>query len=121
MRLKLVTAVVVALIVSLFVVPVALAVSQSTIDAILKDAADGTLNGNWSKAQVAAAIAYVNSHPAAKQYTDVGALEEFVAGSQAPGATAGGNLAFTGANLLLAFVVGGGLLTAGLALRRRLT
>jgi hypothetical protein len=122
MRLKVVSAVIVVFIVALIVAPVALAISQSTIDAILKDAADGKLDGGWSKAQVAAALAWLEDNPLAAQYTnDEQVLEGYLSGGGQPGSTSGGNLAFTGANLLLTFALGAGLIGGGLLLRRRLT
>ena len=110
----------VALIVALVFVPAALAVSQSTINAIIKDAQDGHLDGNWTKAEVQAALNYVRHHPTDQQYSDAeGVLEGFLSGSE-PGAGTG-NLSFTGSNLVLAFGAGIGLIGGGLLLRRRFT
>jgi|GEM_PF-2318417 len=114
----------VTIIMSLVFAGVALATSQATIDEIIADAGSGTLDGNWSKADVEAALAYLESDPLAKQYSDVEAvLEAYLAGGSAgdPGAgtASGGNLAFTGADLLIALTAGGGLIGGGLLLRRR--
>ena len=122
MRFKVVSAILVVFIVALIVAPMALAISQATIDAILKDAADGTLSGGWSKAQVAAVLAWLQNNPLAQQYSNAEpVLEGYLAGGGEPGTTSGGNLAFTGANVLLAFALGAGLIGGGLLLRRRLT
>jgi hypothetical protein len=120
MKLRVVGVIVVALIVALVFVPAALAVSQSTINAIIKDAQDGHLDGNWTKAEVQAAIAYVRNNPTLQQYSEIiGVLEAFQASGQ-PGEVPGANLSFTGSNLLLAFGAGIGLIGSGLLLRRRL-
>jgi hypothetical protein len=95
------------------------AVSQATIDAIIKDAADGQIDGNWTAAQVRAALAYLEDNPTSSQYTDyAGELEDYLASLQSPGA-AEGELAFTGAPLLLLLAGGAGLVGGGLVLRRR--
>ena len=119
MKLRVVGVIVVALVIALVFVPAALAVSQSTINAIIKDAQDGHLDGNWTKAEVQAAIAYVRNNPTLAQYSEIiGVLEAFQSGGQPGEGT--GNLSFTGSNLLLAFGAGIGLIGSGLLLRRRL-
>jgi hypothetical protein len=120
MKFKIASVLILTLVVALVVVPAALAVSQSTINAIVKDAQDGHLDGNWTKPEVQAALNWLRNNPISQQYSDVeGVLEGFLAGSE-PGAGTG-NLSFTGSNLLLAFGAGVGLIGAGLLLRRRLT
>jgi hypothetical protein len=107
-----------AIVLSLVFVGVASATSQATIDAILKDAADGTLDGDWSKADVEAALASLS--PLDKQYSNVEAvLEAYIAGSTGPDVASGGSLAFTGADILIALSSGIGLIGGGLLLRRR--
>ena len=98
-----------------------MAVSQSTINAIIKDAQDGHLDGNWTKAEVQAALNYAAQPPdrISSTATCKDVLESFLSGSE-PGAGTG-NLSFTGSNLLLAFGAGIGLIGAALLLRRRLT
>jgi hypothetical protein len=109
-----------AIVVSLVFASVASATSQATIDEILKDAADGTLDGNWSKADVEAALAYLEANPLQKQYSDVEAvLEAYLAGSAGPDVASGGDLAFTGVDILIALGSGIGLIGGGLFLRRR--
>jgi hypothetical protein len=112
------TALVVVL--SLTFASVALAqVSQATINAILKDAQDGTIDGNWTAAQVQAALNWVNDNPAATQYSELpNVLGEFLASLQAPGTTKG-ELAFTGSPVLLILAAGTLLMSGGFILRRR--
>jgi len=111
-----------AMVASLVFASVAVAaVSQETIDAIMADAQDGTLDGNWTEAQVQAALDWFQNSPLAQQYggnEDV--LEDFLSGSDEPG-DGGGSLSFTGANLPLAFGIGIALMGAGLLVRRKLT
>ena len=119
MKFRIASVLILTLIVALVAVPAALAVTQSTINAIVKDAQDGHLDGNWTKAEVQAALNWLRNDPISQGYGDSeGVLEAFLAGSQ-PGAGTG-NLSFTGSNLLLAFGAGIGLIGAGLLLRRRL-
>ena len=119
MKFRIASVLILTLIVALVAVPAALAVTQSTINAIVKDAQDGHLAGNWTKAEVQAALNWLRNDPISQGYGDSeGVLEAFLAGSQ-PGAGTG-NLSFTGSNLLLAFGAGIGLIGAGLLLRRRL-
>ena len=107
------------LLVLVFAVVAQAAVSQATIDAIIKDAADGKIDGDWSKAEVRAALAYLKNHPVDEQYSHTrGVLEDYLASLQAPGAQSG-ELAFTGAPLLLLLAGGAGLIGGGALLRRR--
>ena len=100
---------------------VAYAVSQSVIDAIIDDAQDGTIDGDWTAAEIEAALAYIRDNPLYQQYADVeGVLEDYLAGLQDPGvASDPGELAFTGAELLLLLGAGAGLAGGGALLRRR--
>ncbi len=120
MKAKLVGALVLALILVLVLSTVAMAgVSQATINAILKDAQDGTLDGHWTAAQVNAALAYVENNPALEQYSAIkGVLQDYLASLQAPGEQSG-QLAFTGSNIVLAFGAGVALIGGGILLRRR--
>jgi predicted PurR-regulated permease PerM len=95
------------------------AVSQSTINAILKDAQDGTIDGSWSAAQIQAALTYIHDNPTLEQYSDLeGVLSDFLSSSQAPGEQSG-QLAFTGSAILLILGAGTGLIASGALLRRR--
>ena len=119
MKKKMLTVFLLVVVASLVLAVPALATSQGTIDKIIDDAADGTLDGDWSKADVEAALAYLLGDPLAKQYSDVEAvLEAYLAGSGDPG-TGTGDLAYTGANILVALTAGVGLIGGGLFLRRR--
>lgn len=125
MKRSILTVLLVALVASLAFAGVASATSQSTIDAIISDAASGTLDGDWSKADVQAALGYLESDPLSKQYSDGEAvLEAYLAGlggggGSQPGVASSGNLAFTGADILVALSAGIGLIGGGLFLRRR--
>jgi len=119
MRGKLLGAIAVALLLILvFAVVAQAAVSQSTIDAIIKDANDGTVDGNWTVAQVRAALTYVQNNPLEQQYSAVqGVLEDYLASLQDPGAQ-GGELAFTGGEVFLILAAGAALIGGGVLLRR---
>jgi hypothetical protein len=119
MRGKLLGAITVALLLVLvFAVVAQAAVSQDTIDAILKDARDGTIDGNWTAAEIRAALAYVQNNPTDLQYFDYeGVLEDYLASLQAPGAQ-GGELAFTGGEVFLILAAGAALIGGGVLLRR---
>ncbi len=94
-------------------------VSQATIDGIVKDAADGQIDGDWTPAQIRAALDYVQNDATGKQYSKTeGVLEDYLASLQAPGAQEG-ELAFTGAPLLLLLAGGVALAGGGAWLRRR--
>jgi hypothetical protein len=95
------------------------AVPQSTIDAIIKDAADGRIDGNWTTAEIRAALRYVEQNPLLKQYSKIrGVLEDYLASLQGPGEQ-GGQLAFTGGEIILILGAGAGLIGSGALLRRR--
>lgn len=109
---------VVLLLVLVFAVVAQAAVSQSTIDAIIDDANDGTVDGNWTAAQVQAALTYVQNNPLEEQYSAVrGVLEDYLASLQAPGEQ-GGELAFTGGEVFLILAAGLALIGGGALLRR---
>jgi hypothetical protein len=120
MKVKLLGAVTVALLIILvFAVVAQAAVSQSVIDAIIKDAQDnGTIDGNWTAAQVRAALAFIQNSPDIQQYSDIqGVLEDYLASLQDPGVKSG-QLAFTGSAVLLILAAGGALIGGGALLRR---
>ena len=120
MKTKLAGAIVLAIVLVLvFAVVAQAAVPQSVIDAIIKDASDGTIDGHWTAAEIRAALAYVENNPSIVQYSAVkGVLEDYLASLQAPGEQ-GGQLAFTGSNLVLVLGAGAGLIASGALLRRR--
>jgi hypothetical protein len=96
------------------------AVAGGSTDRVIKDASDGTIDGNWSAAQIRAALAYLQNNPVSLQYSDTdGVLEDYLSSLQAPGAAGGGQLAFTGGEIWLIFAMGAGLVGAGLLIRRR--
>jgi len=119
MRGKLLGVITVALLLILvFAVVAQAAVSQSTIDAIIKDAQDGTIDGTWTAAQIEAALAYLQDNPTYAQYSDLqGVLEDYLASLQDPG-TQGGELAFTGGEVFLILAAGAALIGGGVLLRR---
>ena len=120
MKAKLVGAIVLALILVLVLSSVAMAgTSQATINAIIKDAQDGTLDGHWTAAEIRAALAYIENNPVYEQYSAIkGVLQDYLASLQAPGEQSG-QLAFTGSNIVLAFGAGAALIGGGILLRRR--
>jgi hypothetical protein len=119
MRVKFLGAIAVALLVILmFAVVAQAAVPQSTIDAIIKDAQDGTIDGNWTSAEIQATLAYIQDNPVYQQYSDLaGVLEDYLASLQAPGEQ-GGQLAFTGGEVFLIMAAGAALIGGGALLRR---
>jgi len=119
MKGKLLVVITVALLIVLvFAVVAQAAVPQSTIDAILEDAKDGTIDENWTAAEVKAALAYVQNNPLEQQYSAVqGVLEDYLASLQAPGEQ-GGELAFTGGEVFLILAAGVALIGGGALLRR---
>jgi hypothetical protein len=121
MKTKVLWAIALALLLTLLLSTVAwAAVSQSTINAIIKDAKDGTIDGNWTAAEIKATLDYIRDNPVYQQYSNLeGVLEDYLAGLQAPGEQGGGQLAFTGAELLLVLGAGAGLVGSGVVLRRR--
>ena len=119
MRVKFLGAVAVALLLILmFAVVAQAAVPQSTIDAIIKDARDGTIDGTWTAAEIRATLAYIQDNPLEQQYSNVeGVLEDYLASLQAPG-DQGGELAFTGGEVFLILAAGAALIGGGALLRR---
>jgi hypothetical protein len=113
---------------------------SSITDQIIHDASDGTVDGNYTAAQVRAALAVVNSDPSYSQYSDIaGVLQAYLttlstsgSGSSTPAAAATssaaatpsanlptGELDYTGGQPLVAFAVGVALIIAGALLGRR--
>jgi hypothetical protein len=119
MRIKLMSAVVIALLLTLAFATVAqAAVPQSVIDDIIEDARDGTLDGRWSPAEVRAALAYLQDNPIYEQYSKLrGVLEDYLASLQDPGEQSG-ELAFTGGEVFLILAAGAALIGGGALLRR---
>ena len=70
MKMRIVTIAVLVVVAVLMVAAVAQAAS-STTTAIIKDAQDGHIDGNYSRAQVEAALSFLKSDPTLQQYTDV--------------------------------------------------
>src|SRR5450756_2947608 len=105
MKTKLMGAITLALLLLLvFAVVAQAAVPQSTIDAIIQDAKDGFIDGNWTAAQIGAALQYAENNPILSQYYSgiKGVLEDYLASLQAPGEKPGqgGELAFTGGEII---------------------
>jgi hypothetical protein len=119
MKAKFIVALVLAMVLILaFATVAAAAVSQDIIDQIIEDAQDGYINGNWSAEEIEAAIQYVQNNPTLKDYTKIlGTLQDYLA-SLGPGEQ-GGQLAFTGGEMILILGAGLGLVGSGLFLRRR--
>jgi hypothetical protein len=98
----------------------ALASNGGTTQAIVKDVAkDGKVDGHYTSAQLKAAL----NSPLLRQYGGQGAVESVLTRvkpkkAAAPATGSGNNLPFTGADVVLFVAVGGGLLAAGLVLRR---
>ena len=99
----------------------ALAGNGGTTSAIVKDVAkDGKVDGHYTTAQLKAAL----KNPLLKQYGGQGAVESVLTNMKpkktaaAPATGPSNNLPFTGADVFMFVVVGGGLLAAGLVLRR---
>ena len=120
MKAKLMGAITLAVVLLLvFAVVAEAGVSQKTVDAIVKDANDGHIDGNWTTTQISAALRYVANNPILANYTRVqGVLEDYLASLQAPGEQ-GGQLAFTGGEIILILGAGAGLIGSGALLRRR--
>lgn len=121
MKAKVVTALALAILAALVVAAPAFA--GGTIDAIIQDAADGTIDGNWTAAQIEAALAFIQNNPTYLQYSDVEpVLEDYLASLPSPGVQGeAGGLKFTGGELIPLFGAGIALMGSGLALRRRRT
>ena len=98
----------------------ALASSGGSTQAIVQDVAkDGKVDGHYTSSQLKAAL----NSPLLRQYGGQGAVESVLTRvkpkkTAAPATGAAGNLPFTGADVVLFVAVGGGLLAAGLVLRR---
>jgi len=119
MKMKIVIIAVMVIVAMLMVASVALAAS-STTTAIIKEAQAGHIDGNYTAAQVQAALAYVKGDPTLQQYTNVeGVLEDYLASLPAPAAETGG-LMFTGGSTAVIFAFGLALMGGGLFLRKRL-
>ena len=120
MKMKVVTIAVLVVVAMLMVASVALAASSTTTTtAIIKDAQDGHIDGNYTAAQVRAALSYLKSDPTLQQYTDVeGVLQDFLASLPVPGVQNGG-LMFTGGSTVVLFAFGVALMGGGFVLRRR--
>ncbi len=110
-----------ALVLTLVFASVAFATSQATIDKIVKDASDGMIDGSYSKADIQAALDFIEANPTYSQYGQVkGVLSDYLASLQSPEATtAGGELKFTGGELFVVLAAGAGLIGSGTFLRRR--
>ena len=119
MRVKFLGTIAIALLLILmFAVVAQAAVPQSVIDAIIKDAQDGTIDGNWTAAEINAALAYIQNNAIYQQYADLeGVLEDYFASLQAPGEQ-GGQLSFTGGEVFLIMAAGAALIGGGALLRR---
>jgi len=114
--------IIVALVTTLLLVfaAVALAVPQSVIDAIIDDAQDGTIDGDWTAAEIMAALEYLRNDPLYLQYADIeGVLEDYLAGLRDPDILGADELAFTGGEILVLLGAGAGLAGSGALLRRR--
>jgi hypothetical protein len=119
MRVKFLGTIAIALLLILmFAVVAQAAVPQSVIDAIIKDAQDGTIDGHWSAAEIRATLAYIQNNPIYQQYSDLeGVLQDYLASLQAPGEQ-GGQLSFTGGEVFLIMAAGAALIGGGALLRR---
>src|SRR5450830_1378337 len=105
MKAKLLGAITLAVVLLLvFAVVAQAAVPQSTIDAIIQDAKDGHIDGNWTATEIRAALRYAENNPILTQYSAIQCvLEDYLASLQGPGEQApgeqpgaqGGQLAFT--------------------------
>ena len=119
MRVKFLGAIAIALLLILmFAVVAQAAVPQSVIDAIIKDAQDGTIDGHWSAAEIRATLAYIQNNAIYQQYSDLeGVLQDYLASLQAPGEQSG-QLSFTGGEVFLIMAAGAALIGGGVLLRR---
>jgi hypothetical protein len=120
MKTKLMGALTIAVLLLLvFAVVAQASVPQSVIDAIIKDAQDGRIDGTWTAAEIRAALRYAENNPVLTAYSNIkGVLEDYLASLQAPGEQ-GGQLAFTGGEIVLILGAGAGLISSGALLRRR--
>jgi hypothetical protein len=99
----------------------ALAAGGGTTQAIIKDVAkDGKVDGHYTTGQLKTAL----KSPLLKKYGGKGAVESILTRMKptvtkaAPATGPASNLPFTGADVFLFVAVGGGLVAAGLVLRR---
>ena len=120
MRIKFLGAIAVALLlVLMFAVVAQAAVPQSTIDAIIKDARDGTIDGNWTAAEIRAALAYVRTNPTLQAYSETSRV---FSRTTWPACRRRENraveLAFTGGEVFLVLAAGAALIGGGALLRR---
>jgi hypothetical protein len=100
----------------------ALASSGGATTAIVKDVAkDGKVDGHYTTAQLKAAL----KNPLLAQYGGQGAVESVLTKTKPAKTTAkppasgpSNNLPFTGADVIMFVVIGGGLVATGLVLRR---
>jgi len=99
----------------------ALASNGGTTSAIVKDVAkDGKVDGKYTSSQLKSAL----NSPLLRQYGGQGAVESVLtkmkpkATKTEPATGPASNLPFTGADVFMFVAVGGGLLAAGLVLRR---
>ena len=120
MKVKLMGALTLAVVFLLvFAVVAQASVSQDIIDQIIADAEDGHIDGNWTVAEIRAAIQYVENNPILDQYSRIlGALEDYLASLLGPGEQ-GGQLSFTGGEMFVILGAGAGLIASGALLRRR--
>lgn len=119
MKVKLLVSLMLVAVAMMVFASVALAVSQATIDAIIEDAKDGTIDGDWTAAEIRAALSYIRNNAIYQQYSNIeGVLEDYLASLQAPGEEEG-ELAFTGGEILMLLGAGVGLAGSGALLRRR--
>jgi hypothetical protein len=122
MKMKVVTIAVLVVVAMLMVASVALAASSTSPTAIINDAQDGHIDGNYTAAQVRAALSYLKSDPTLQQYTDVeGVLQDFLASLRDAGVQGvqNGGLMFTGGSTVVLFAFGVALMGGGFVLRRR--
>jgi ABC-type dipeptide/oligopeptide/nickel transport system permease component len=120
MKVKIMCVLALTILLSLVFASVALAVSQATIDAIIKDASDGHIDGNWTVAEIQATLNYIKNNPLYQQYSNyAGVLQDYLSSIQPPGPTPGPVIHYTGSELFLVLGAGLGLLGSGALLRRR--
>ena len=106
----------------LMLLTASVAFAGGSTDGVIKDAADGTVDGSWSASQIKSALTSIKTNPVYSQYSDVeGVLQDYLASLAAPGAAGmnGGQLAFTGGSTFVVLALGLGLIGGGLLLRRR--
>jgi hypothetical protein len=119
MKIKIMCVLALAILLSLVFASVALAVSQATIDAIIKDASDGHIDGNWTAAEIQATLNFIKNNPLYQQYSNfAGVLQDYLSSIQPPGTIPAPVIHFTGSELFLVLGAGIGLLGSGALLRR---